>query len=218
LPCALRAWQRRLLPVTLPWICLARELNTGTFGRLGSGWNVGVTLERLCRAWGEAWRQLGSGAGPDPPALAGCQANATRAIREPGCARVARRNGVQQSGGCKARGRPPWRELSGECSMRELRAHGARVGEEEGNANGRWLQARGRPRWRELSDERSVRELRARMRSRWRGVRECKGLVAAKPGGARGGGSCQVNAGCASCEPGCARIGEEEGNATVWWP
>jgi hypothetical protein len=29
-----------------------------------------------------------------------------------------------------------------------------------------------------------------------------------KPGGARGGGSCQVNAACAICEPGCARGGE----------
>jgi hypothetical protein len=108
------------------------------FGRLGSGWNAGATLERLCRAWGEAWRQLGSGGGPEAPALAG--------------------------------------RLLGECRTRQPRA---------------------------------------RTRSRWRGGRECNSLVAAKPGGARAGGGCQVNAACASCEPGRARVGEEEWHATV---
>jgi hypothetical protein len=34
MPCALRAWHRWLPPGTLPWICLARVLNTVPFGRL----------------------------------------------------------------------------------------------------------------------------------------------------------------------------------------
>jgi hypothetical protein len=48
LPCTLRAWQRWSHPVALAWICLARVLNTGTFGRLTSPSSDGARPQLYC--------------------------------------------------------------------------------------------------------------------------------------------------------------------------
>jgi hypothetical protein len=49
----------------------ALRLNFRSFGRLGSGWNVSATLERLSRAWGEAVVQPCPAEGPGSARVGG---------------------------------------------------------------------------------------------------------------------------------------------------
>jgi hypothetical protein len=67
--------------------------------------------------------------------------------------------------------------------------------------------ARRRPRWREVVRRMQHARAAGPEALAWRGGRECNSLVAAKPGGARAGGSCQVNATCSTWRPRGARCG-----------
>jgi hypothetical protein len=116
--------------------------------------------------------------------------NAACAIPEPGGARAGEVGRDSKSLMAVGPGRPQWRELSDERSVRDPRAQG-----------------RSRcPQWRELSDERSVRDPRAQGRSRWRAEMRTQRNGDCKPGGARASGRCQVNAAGAIFEPGGARV------------